>query len=290
MTLSAEQRTHQRLALPNGRWLGYAEYGDPAGTPLLYCHGGLSCRIDVAFAAQTCDALHVRLIAPDRPGIGISSPVRTRTMTDWAQDVRLLAEALGLERFALLGWSMGAPYALVCAALIPEKLTRVATIGCPAPLDRPGAVNALGLLGDRIFFALSKRAPTLASWMLSASAMLPDEVIKWDLLREVSQPDRDVLGPLPPREACGFYKEAFRFTALGTVQDYQIEGQPWGFQLEDVRIPVHLWQGEEDRLAPLDGARYLAEHLPAAELTLVPNAGHFLLHSSTERVIGDLTG
>jgi pimeloyl-ACP methyl ester carboxylesterase len=288
MKLPDEQRTHQQIRLPDGRGLGFAEYGDPAGTPVFYCHGGLSCRVDAAFAAQTCKDLHVRLIAPDRPGIGISSPKPSRTLLSWSEDVRSLAKALSIERFALLGWSMGAPFALACAAQIPEMLTHVATIGCPAPLDRPGSVRELGLLGDRIMFSLSYKAPSVASIILMASAQLPERLIKWDLLREVSQPDRDVLSPLPPEEACGFYRQAFRFTASGTVQDYQIIGRPWGFRLEDVDTPVHLWQGREDRLAPLDGAAYLSEHLPHAELTIVPDAGHFLFHSQTERVLRDL--
>ena len=104
------------VPLPDGRVLAYEEYGVPTGFPILSFHGGLSSRLDAAPAHEAAVATGVRLIAPDRPGMGLSTYQPGRRLLDWPADVAHLADALGIERFAVMGWSAGGPYAAVCAA------------------------------------------------------------------------------------------------------------------------------------------------------------------------------
>ena len=99
------------VTLPDGRDLAYEEYGDPAGFPVLSFHGGLSSRLDAAPADAAARDGGVRLVAPDRPGMGLSTFQPGRRLVDWPADVTSLADALGLERFAVMGWSAGGPYA-----------------------------------------------------------------------------------------------------------------------------------------------------------------------------------
>src|SRR6185437_8075557 len=99
------------FGLRDGRTLSYAEYGEPGGFPVVSAHGGLACRLDVQSAAAVAEQCGVRLIAPDRPGVGRSDPKPGRTILDWAGDVAELLGTLGIARFAAMGWSLGGQYA-----------------------------------------------------------------------------------------------------------------------------------------------------------------------------------
>ena len=119
------------VTLPDGRELAYEEYGDPAGFPVLSFHGGLSSRLDAAPANEAARRMGVRLVSPDRPGMGLSTYQPGRRLLDWPADVTHLTDALGIGRFAVMGWSAGGPYAAACAAKMqgPGDLGR-------APLER----------------------------------------------------------------------------------------------------------------------------------------------------------
>lgn len=95
------------VQLSDGRSLCYAQYGAPDGFAVVSAHGGLACRLDVASADAAAKMHGVRLISPDRPGIGGSDAKAGRTILDWADDVADLLDLLGIDRFAVMGWSMG---------------------------------------------------------------------------------------------------------------------------------------------------------------------------------------
>ena len=110
------------IRLPDGRNLCYAEYGDPQGKPVMSFHGGPGSHLEHEAYSATIGSLGVRLICPDRPGMGLSDFQPGRKLLDWPPDVLALADALGLERFGVMGWSVGSQYALACAYAIPERL------------------------------------------------------------------------------------------------------------------------------------------------------------------------
>ncbi len=280
----------RRARLSDGRWLGYGEYGDPEGKPILYFHGGLSSRLDIAFADSFCQSKGIRLLAVDRPGIGLSEFLPNRTLLDWSNDIDELAQALKLEKFALLGWSAGGPYVLACAYKLSHYITRVGIAGGMCPINRKGAVQELGLFVDRILFPLSQHFPTLAAFLLTVASHLPASVLKWMLEQELSSlSDRQVLASLSSKQATDFFYEAFRSGVQGIVEDYRVVGGEWGFKLQEIETEILLWQGEEDYLLPLAHAKYLADNLRFAHLTIVPNQGHFLLRSILEQVLVTLT-
>ena len=281
----------RRMRMPDGRWLTYADFGDPAGRPVFSFHGGLSCRLDVRFAAAFCRSEGIRLISIDRPGIGLSEYRATRSILDWPEDMAHLALMLGIDRFAVLGWSAGGPYALACAHRIPHLLTNVGTIGCMAPVDeRPETVRESGLQIDRILFPLVRRSPWIAGQFLRATKKLPAALLRRSLLHEViCQADRAVIESRDGAEIFDFYYESLRQGPWGAVQDYCLLGAAWGFSLQEITGQVQLWQGEDDRIVPLCQARWLAERIPGARLHLVPGQGHFLLRNSFSEILTTLT-
>ena len=135
---NAQTLTEQRMILKDGRTLGFAEYGDPNGKPVLECHGWPSSRLQASNYDQAGKKVGARIIGIDRPGIGISTFKKGFRVVDWPSDVVELADALGLERFAVVGISSGSPYGLVCARFIPKRLTSCAIVCGICPLKVEG--------------------------------------------------------------------------------------------------------------------------------------------------------
>jgi pimeloyl-ACP methyl ester carboxylesterase len=279
------------VTLADGRLLALEEYGDPDGTPVLSCHGGLSSRLDAGPAHHAAAKLGIRLISPDRPGIGRSTYQPGRRLLDWPDDVAALADALGLDRFAVMGWSCGGPYAAACGARLPERVTRVALLGSAVPLDLFGTTRGL-TFDDRVLLFLMRHRPALAATLmrLMIAEAAPGRLYQ-EMLRGFPRVDRNALREMgPPTEAVAFVKESMRQGTDGCLQDYRVFGAPWGFGLGDVTVPVDIWEGTEDRTGPPDYRDLLLRQLPEARLFLVPNEGHLsLLAHRAEDILGRLT-
>lgn len=279
-------RDAQVLTLPDGRRLGFAEYGDPDGVPVMSFHGGLSSRLDAAPADVACGELGIRLVAPDRPGIGLSDFQTGRTLLDWPADVVALADALfGVERFGGVGWSAGGPYVAACGYAVPERLTAGAMVASAVPLE---ISSRSGLsLADRTLLFMSERMPWAASQALRLSIGLPSPTrLERSIARSLVAVDMEAIRRAgPPAESVAFMKESLRGGTRGVIADYRVFGEPWGFALEDVAIPIHVWQGSEDTQCPPEDPLLLAEHLPDAELTIVAGEGHISLLRNQARTI-----
>jgi pimeloyl-ACP methyl ester carboxylesterase len=267
------------MRLPDGRSLSYYELGDPRGQPVLLFHGLPAAAVGWLFADGAAREAGVRAIAPDRPGIGASTFQHGRRLVDYPADVAALADRLEIDRFAVLGWSAGGPYSLACAAMLPE---RVAAAGCVAgagPLDGPGALDDLNA-HDRRIVKLTLRSPEAARALLAASAAAvrhaPGLTERWTE-GQLSAAEREELRRHRPVLADRrFFLDAFQQGAGGVTADYRIYGEPWGFDLGEIRVPVTLWHGDADSLVPLRHAELLAERIPGATLQVVPGAGHLL--------------
>lgn len=270
-----------QLGLPDGRRLAWSELGDPDGTPVVWHHGGLSCRLDARRGDEVARDAGVRMIAPDRPGIGRSSRDPGRTVASWAADVGALADHLGLDRFATVGWSAGGPHALAVAAGLGDRVTRVATCGGMAPIRDRADRAELGLAVDRMLIPLSRRFPWAARRVVSlASGRRGAEKAKAQTLKVLGATDRALLADRPAAEVVLWADgriETFRSGYAGTVDDYRAFGAPdWGFATEAVTAPVDCWQGADDDLVPRAHAERLATSLPDATLHVVDGVGHFL--------------
>jgi pimeloyl-ACP methyl ester carboxylesterase len=266
------------LTLPDGRVLAYEEYGDPAGFPVLSFHGGLSSRLDAAPAHEAAVVMGVRLLAPDRPGMGLSTFQPGRRLVDWPADVEHLADALDLHRFAVMGWSAGGPYAAVCAAKLGTRVTAAALLSSSVPLDLYGTTRGL-TVEDRALLFLAQHAPGLASTLMKVSIVNASNArLLRAAMRTFPPADRTVLTEWgPPERALAFVREAMRQGTEGCVLDYKIFGDPWGFSLEEIRVPVQIWEGSDDRTGPPDYREFLRRRIPQATVTVVPGEGHLSL-------------
>lgn len=277
------------LELPDGRTLSYTDLGDPEGAPVLLFHGTPACSASFDAFDAPARRLRVRAIAPDRPGIRLSSYQRKRTILDWPADVTALADALGLERFAVLGWSGGGPYALACGARIPDRLTVCGLAAGVAPPEMPGMVDGLSE-SDRRLTRMAARSPLAARVTLATMGFLAKRSpakAREAFEQELSPVDVEVTRRYWPGEFA-LFTEVFRRSARGVVRDYALVSRSWGFELDEVATPVRIWQGDADRSVPLEQSRWQAERLRTVTLDVLPGEGHFLLLDRAEELLGQL--
>ncbi len=278
------------FTLPDGRTLVYAEYGAPAGKPIIYCHGSPGSRLDPKMLDQSCLVkFNARLIAPDRPGMSLSDFQPNRNISDWPDDVAALADALGLERFAVLGFSGGGPYAEVCALKIPYRLTAVAVVSGVGPFDVPNGTQGMGT--GRFLFGAARLHPRLGELFLG---MMKSSMRYAKMSEMPGMPPRDLEVLAQPEIAQAFQataEESWRLGVHGSAWDARIVARPWDFRTEEIRTPVHLWHGEADRNAPVAMGRFVAQSIPGCHAYFCPNEGHLsLLRHHFEEVLQVLVG
>lgn len=279
------------LRLSGGRRLGYAEYGDADGDPIFLFHGNPGSRLSWGLLPGSPFRPGLHLIAPDRPGFGLSDFQPGRTFADWPDDVVALGDALALTRFAVAGVSGGGPYALACAWQIQQRLTAVGVISSVGPLDAPQATEGMSRT-NRVLFLLARRAPWLIRLNMKFLACLvrrsPDKLIK-RLIFKMADVDKAIVTRPEIREFVRQdFPEAFRQGGRGSAYELTLYARPWPIRLERISMEVHLWQGEADSSVPPSMGRYLAGALPNCHATFIPNAGHLWIVDHMDEVLSTL--
>ena len=275
-----QERPDQRMTLADGRQLGYAQYGNPEGTPLLLFHGTPGARmLQRPEKNSWAETRGIRLITPERPGYGLSDPAPGRTIVDWASDVEQLADHLGLDTFHVAGGSGGGPYALACAARIRERVRSATLIASGSPVECLRLTRDM-VFGNRMIFFFARHAPFVLKRLFAATARTVNkrpEKIKPALRRKFSAADRRNLDHRRIEKIMGMLQEGYRQGAEGPYRDMLLINRPWGFALEELSVPVFLWHGIDDNMVPVAAARALAERIPHCEAHFLPGMGHMLL-------------
>jgi pimeloyl-ACP methyl ester carboxylesterase len=280
----------QTVRLRDGRTLGYADYGNPKGRPLLFFHGTPGSRL---FSLPQWDDRNgpLRVIVPDRPGMGLSDYQPHRRLLDWPDDVAQLADHLELDRFAVAGVSGGGPHALVCAYKLPDRVAVAASLSGAASMDAPDALVGMHA-GNRTLMKLARSAPWLLGVLMWPTARLsramPDRYME-KMLKVLPEADQRVLqDPEILARVRDSDTEATRNGIRGVVQETKVFVQPWGFSLEDITVPVQIWQGTEDRNVPVAMGERLGREIPNATVKILPGEGHMLSITHWDEIVQDL--
>jgi pimeloyl-ACP methyl ester carboxylesterase len=271
------------LPLQSGRHLAFAEYGDRLGVPVCFFHGWPSSRTMAELTDAVARDLGVRIISPDRPGIFESAFQPNRRLLDWPQVLEELADHLGLDRFHILAISGGAPYAFAAGWQLPKRVRAIAVAsGAPPIVDLADHSGLLPLY--RSMLAMHKRSPQLLRALFylirPLLATRPPIRLRPLVLRALRlQPcDAGALRDSAAFEACfESQRRAWRASVEGVLADAEIFARPWGFRLEDVRVPVRLWHGKKDRAFSVAVAREVVKRLPNCTARYVENEGHYSL-------------
>ena len=267
----------------DGTVVAFGEYGDPAGMPVLFCHGWPSSRTMAQLADEPARALGVRIISPDRPGISGSSMQADRKLSDWPRVVEQLVDNLGIGEFRILAVSGGAPYAYATAVAMPDRVRAIAIVGGVIPFAELKDFKGL-LPFYRWMLTFYRHRPQLLRQLfrlarpflsVRAPIRLRPLLLKMLLLRPC---DAASLRDDAAFEAIfESQRRAWRGSVEGVLIDAQIYAQPWELALEDVRVPVRLWHGIEDRAFAVRLAEEIANRFPNCKARFIKDEGHYSL-------------
>ncbi len=267
----------QTLVLADGRTLAYDTYGDPDGLPVIFSHGFSDSRLirnpDEALTAS----LGVRMIAADQPGVGGSTPQKGRKMVDWGRDMEELADALGLDRFAVAGHSGGGPHTLSVAVHMPDRVTHGVLASPVGPFDREGFAKQLVMKDLKLVVKLHHF----------------HHVIRWAYASDVKKAQKDIgtyveavadgdpsdaetlLGDPAQREMFEANFSAGVAQGAEGVYEMTLALWDWGFELGDVTQHFDVFYGDADDIISPEMPKHVADDLPNAATHVWPGAGHY---------------
>lgn len=270
------------VTTPDGRTLRVHEAGPADGRAIFVLNGTpMSGRL---FGPHGRDAEQrgAKLIGYDRPGYAGSSPHEGRSVTDAAEDVRTIADALDLDRFAVWGISGGGPHSLACAALLPDRVVAAACLASVAPRDAEGLdwTAGMGEMNLEEFAAVRAGRKALEEYLQREAkglASTTGEGLIEALQSLLTPTDAAALSGELGEHFATCTRESVASGIAGWRDDDLAFDKPWGFALEDIRVPVQLWQGEQDHFVPFAHGEWLAAQIPGVDAHLSPDDGHITL-------------
>ena len=274
--------------LSDGQMMGYAEYGNPKGLPVFLFHGNPGSRLSWGLMPGAPFLPNIRIIAPDRPGYGLTDFNRY-ALENWPANIAELADHLGIDKFAVFGPSGGGPFALACAWKIPDRLFAVGvfgSVGPNVPAATKGVIMSLRLLwniSNPLFWLVKLQMRVMASMVKKnpekLSMQLRDmELSEWDkTIFDRSEIKNVFIQDFP---------EAYRQNGIGSAYDTTIP-ERWPISLEQIKIRVHVWHAEPDVLVG-NMPKYIAQKLPRVQLKIIPNTGHLWILDNMKEVLETL--
>ena len=270
-----------RVSLEDGRTLDVAVAGAGDATPFVFHHGTPGAAIVFEPFVRDVLARGLRYVACSRPGYGDSTRRPGRTVADCVVETVAVVEQLGNDRFYTVGWSGGAPHALACAALAPDRVLAAASIAGPAPVGADG-LDWLGGMGEENveeFGAAMAGPDELRSYLEKvgpAFALVSGERIVAALGDLVGEVDKAALTGELGAFLAGNVREGLRNGIWGWFDDDLAFVRDWGFDVGGLKVPVTVWQGAQDRMVPFAHGQWLAAHAPV-RACLLPEHGHLSL-------------
>ncbi|MGZ4178273.1 MAG: alpha/beta fold hydrolase [Solirubrobacteraceae bacterium] len=279
----------------DGRTLAFCQWGDPDGAPVFSLHGTPGSRLSRHPDEEVYRRAGVRAITYDRAGYGLSTRLPGRSIAHAAADVATIADALGIDRFAVTGGSGGAPHALACGALLPGRVIRCASVVGPAPYG-PG-----GLGRDDWLRGMVEGNVREFEWSLAGEdALRPkleqetremlanlgkDQENPLGEAYEVSQSDLEILTRGGVREMLdSSFREGCEQSIDGFVDDDLSITMPWGFDVAAITVPVAVWYGLQDTLVPAPHGEWLARTIPDPQVVIL-DGGHFAIYDRLDELL-----
>jgi pimeloyl-ACP methyl ester carboxylesterase len=282
-----------RIAVRGDRMLGFASFGTPNGRPIFWLHGTPGARRQIPVEARhLAEQQDLRIIGIDRPGIGSSSPHVYANVLDFAFDLEIVADTLGIEKFHVIGLSGGGPYTLAAAAAMPDRVLGVEVIGGVAPTVGPDAIGggAVALAAPLAPLVAVGRVPLGMALTAAIRVVRPLAGSFLDLYRIVQpEGDKRLLGR--PEFRAMFLDDLLngsRKQVTAPLSDMLLFARDWGFRLEDVDTPVRWWHGDADHIVPLAHGIHCVERLPDAKLFTIEGESHLGGLGLAEEILGGL--
>ncbi|MBJ7339149.1 alpha/beta hydrolase [Mycolicibacterium sp.] len=286
-------RLEGNVAVGDDRQIGFAEFGDPKGRAVFWLHGTPGARRQIPVEARAyAERHHIRLIGIDRPGIGSSTPFQYRNVLAFAEDLRTIADVLGIDELGIIGLSGGGPYTLACAAAMPDRVVVAGVLGGVAPTKGPDAIGG-GLMG--FGSTMAPLMPVVGLPLRLAAVSL----IR--LVRPLGSRAVDMYGMVSPAGdrallARPEFKAMFlddllngsRKQMAAPFADVVVFAKDWGFRLDEVKVPVRWWHGDKDHIVPFAHGEHVVSRLPDAQLYELPGESHLAGLGYAEDILENL--
>ena len=279
----------REIVAADGRRLHVYDGGDPTGELVIAHHGTPSAGLLAGDWDAEARASGVRLVSFDRAGYAGSDRNPGRRVAEAAADTGAVADALEVSRFRTWGLSGGGPHALACAALLPDRVVAAATLAGVAPYGATGLDFLAGMGQDNLdeFGAALEGEDVLAGYLSGQRSALLDsspEQLRDALASLLPDVDRATLTGERAEFLLASFRQALTPGADGWIDDDLAFTRPWGFEVTAIETPVLVVQGGQDKMVPFDHGRWLAAHLPNAEVRLSPDHGHLTLMDAVDDV------
>ncbi len=267
---------------PDGRLLEYFAVGPDDGLPLVCHHGTPSSAAAFALWEDAAAAAGMRVIAYSRPGYGRSTRLVGRDVAQAANDTSLLLDHLGADAFVTIGWSGGGPHALACGAQLANRCKGVATLAGVGAWGESDLDFLAGMGPENVgeFGAAVEGEEALVAFLAehyTGLSMVTGEEIAESFGGLVSEPDKAALTDAFANNLATSIRWSLHSGFDGWIDDDLAFVQSWGFRLDSMRVPVTVWQGQQDYMVPGSHGKWLVKHIPSAKLKLEPGQGHFSL-------------
>jgi pimeloyl-ACP methyl ester carboxylesterase len=292
----ARPKLEGNIAVGDDRQIGFAEFGDPQGRAVFWLHGTPGARRQIPMEARVyAEQRQIRLIGVDRPGIGSSTPYQYDTVFGFAEDLRTIGDTLGIDKMEVIGLSGGGPYALACAAAMPDRVVAAGVIGGVAPTTGSDAIagGVMGSVGLRVAPLLQAAGGPIG---LAASVLIR-------LIRPLASPAADLYGRVSPEAdrrllARPEIKAMFlddllngsRKQMAAPFADVVVFARDWGFRLDEVKVPVRWWHGDHDHIVPFEHGLHVVARLPDVEMYHLPGESHLAGLGRAEEILGTMVG
>jgi len=283
----------QLLHLSSGRTISWAEYGDPKGSPVLFCHAITGCRLLIP---QDCTPLTrhgIRLIVPDRAGYGLSTPASAGScMQQWLEDIELFMACLGIRSCPVIGHSAGGGFALDLASIYPERVEKLILLGSVLPLGNRADIRHL-LPINRVLIQLGRKNPTVARTLLALSmqVLLKKAGSYFGLVnKDIAHLDSAVLeDPIMRKLLDDSFRETTRQGSSHMQDEMLYLATCWRGNPDNISCPITLWHGDQDKLTPRPVVEKFQQRLgKRGKLHWVEDAGYFLHFHQWHDIIRDI--
>ncbi len=280
----------EEIRLADGRRLAYAEYGDMKAEPVLVMHGIDGCRLQMPIIPQRIQKAGVRLIVPDRPGFGRSDPQSGRSMLGWASDIKELVKAIDLHDVSVVGVNAGGPYALVLGHMLKRWVRKVVIVNSAGPPETLRFYSSCTPFWKMVL-RVARYTPSVFSALVQIllRGVLRNPEAYFDNSSGLGSKNEKMVFSSKNKHMRDFYLkvlyEASRQGVSHIAYDANLIIRPWGFNLEDIDLPVHLWHGIENTIIPIQVAEYLASQLSDVRKYFIDGEGNYLYLSHFEEIL-----
>lgn len=286
----ARPKLEGNIAVGDDRRISFAEFGDPQGRAIFWLHGTPGARRQIPTEARVyAEQQHIRLIGVDRPGIGSSTPHQYDNVVTFADDLRIIADTLGVDKMAVIGLSGGGPYALAAAAAMPDRVLSAGVLGGVAPTRGAdsigGGVVALGSLAAPLIQVAGPPIRLAASGLIRMIRPVAEPAL-YMYARVSPEADRQLL--VRPEFKAMFLDDLLngsRRQLAAPFADIVVFSRDWGFRLDEVKVPVRWWHGDRDHIVPFEHGRHVVSRLPDAQLYHLPGESHLAGLGRAEEIL-----